>query len=190
MDVSIASLIAAADGGNGAAAADLFTRLYADLQGIARREIARGAGRLAAIGANSLLHEAYLAMQRAEGAQFPDRARFLSYASKVMRSLIIDHARRRSAQKRGGQFELTTLETERAIPADAELIDSQQLEELGRALEELEQVDPALAEVVDLKYFCGISLREIAEMSNVSERTLQRRWDKARLILHHALKST
>lgn len=190
MEASIRSLIASADGGDGVAAADLFTRLYAELQGLARRELARVAGRGAAIGANSLLHEAYLAMQRTEGAQFPDRARFLSYASKVMRSLIIDHARRRSAQKRGGQFELTTLEPERVVPADAELIDAKHLEELGRALEELEKVEPELAEVVDLKYFCGMSVREIAELTKTSERTLQRRWDKARLFLHHALKSS
>ncbi|HKU40709.1 MAG TPA: ECF-type sigma factor [Polyangiales bacterium] len=187
MEATIGSLIASADDGDGVAAADLFTRLYADLQRLARRELARGADR-AAIGVNSLLHEAYLIMQRAEGAaQFPDRARFLSYASKVMRSLIIDHARRRGAQKRGRNFELITLEPDRAIPAEA--LDAEHLEELGRALQELEKVDPVLAELVDLKYFCGISLREIAAMNDLSERTLQRRWDKARLILHHTLKS-
>ena len=189
-EVSIGSLIASAHGGDDAVAADLFAHLYAELQGLARRELACVAGRWSGISANSLLHETYLAVQRTEGAQFSDRGRFLSYASKVMRSLIINHARRRGAQKRGGQFEMTTLEPERALPAGAEIVDGGRFEELGRALEELEKVEPALAEVVDLKYFCGMSLREIAELTKLSERTLQRRWDKARLFLHSALKSS
>lgn len=190
MDGTLASLIAAADSGDTAAAADLFTRLYSELHGLARRELARVGGARAVLGVSSLLHEAFVAMRGVDGAEFPDRARFMAYAARVMRSLIIDHARRRNAQKRGTQFELTTLEPDRVSDGSTQAVDLQQLEELGKALEELASIDPALAEIVDLKYFCGVSFKEIAAISDVSERTLQRRWDKARLILNHTLKAS
>ena len=155
-----------------------------------RPELARVGGARAVLGVNSLLHEAYVAICRSNGTDFPDRARFMAYAAKVMRRLIIDHARRRSAQKRGGRFELTTLEVDQVADGSTRALDSSQLEALGKALDVLASIDAALAEIVDLKYFCGMSFKEIAAMSAVSERTLQRRWNKARLILRSTLKAS
>jgi len=98
----------------------------------------------------------------------------------VMRNVIIDHVRSRKAHKRGGQFELTSLPDNVADPSAEE----RTLARIGDAVDSLAGVDPALAQVVDLKFFCGFSFAEIAAMHGVSERTVQRQWEKARLYLH------
>jgi RNA polymerase sigma factor (TIGR02999 family) len=101
-----------------------------------------------------------------------------------MRRLIIDYARRRQAQKRGGTFHITSLvEDPEALVADA-----QELEEIGAALDDLAAADPQLAELVDLRFFGGFSISEIAAMRGVSERTIQRHWEKARLYLYQAIR--
>jgi DNA-directed RNA polymerase specialized sigma24 family protein len=97
-----------------------------------------------------------------------------------MRGLVIDYVRHRRALKRGGDLTFTSLE-EVQIPSDDGSVD---LERLGIALEELASVDPPLAELVDLRFFCGFSVIDIAAMRNVSERTVQRDWAKARALLH------
>jgi RNA polymerase sigma factor (TIGR02999 family) len=178
----LTTLLASAEGGDRAAADALFTALYEELHRMARRELSRrGAGMT--LGATTLLHDAYLDISGREGAAFPDRNRFMAYAARVMRGLIIDYARSRQAQKRGGQFEITSLKTDvaEAIP------DAAALTSLSDALDELATVDARLARVVDLKFFCGFSFAEIAAMSGVSERTAQRDWDKARIYLHQVL---
>ena len=182
---AISSLIAAADRGDSAARETLFSRLYAELHRMARRELARG-GVPVTIGATTLLHETYLDMVARDGASFPDRARFMGYAARVMRGLIIDYARSRSAQKRGGQFAITSLKT----GFEEQPIDDRELSRLSDALDELAKVEPAIAEIVDLKYFCGLTFAEIAAMRNVSERTVQRGWDKARIYLHGSLRES
>jgi RNA polymerase sigma factor (TIGR02999 family) len=179
----ISSLITAAEGGDLAARESLFAALYTELHQMARRELARS-GASAGLGVTTLLHEAYVAMA-GRSSVFPDRARFMGYATRVMRGLIIDHARERHALKRGGQFELTTLDTDIEVHA----VDHQWLSDLSAALDELASIDPSLAEVVDMKFFCGFSVPEIAAISSTSERTVHRRWEKARLYLHEYLRS-
>jgi RNA polymerase sigma factor (TIGR02999 family) len=137
------------------------------------------------LGATTLLHEAYLDISVREGASFPDRNRFMGYASRVMRGVIIDYARRRQAQKRGGQFEITAIATD--VP-DAAASDADQLTRLSDALDDLEATDARLARTVDLKFFCGFSFAEIAATMGVSERTAQRDWEKARIYLHRVLR--
>jgi RNA polymerase sigma factor (TIGR02999 family) len=175
-------LIGAAERGDAAAADSLFSALYGELRKLARRELARP-GAAVSLSATTLLHEAYLDMAAREGPSFPDQARFMGYAARVMRGLIIDHARERHAQKRGGLFELTSLDTN----AMENAADHKELTRIGEVLDELVKVEPALAEVVDLKFFCGFSFGEIATMRNVSERTVQRNWEKARIYLHRKI---
>ncbi len=183
MGTSIGSLMRAAEQGKGQAAESLFTVLYSELHTLARRELARrGAG--ASLGVTTLLHEAYLDMAAREDASFPDRPRFLAYAARVMRGLIIGHARNRQALKRGGQFEITALPADGAIDVAV----GRELTQIGDALDELAKSEPDLAEVVDLKFFCGFSFEEIAGMRGVSDRTVQRMWEKARIYLHRALR--
>jgi len=136
------------------------------------------------LGATTLLHQAYIEMAGKESASFPDQARFMGYAARVMRGLIIDHARSRRAQKRGGQFEITSLETEIENVANGpELI------RISEALDELAKVDPSLSEIVDLKFFCGFTFVEIGAMKGISERTAQRQWEKARIYLHRKIRA-
>ena len=163
----------------------LFAALYHELHAVAQRRL-RGLPFGATLSTTTLLHEAYLSVAHNDQLRFPDKARFLSYASRAMRGLIIDYARRRSANKRGGEFQLVPLEGIE-VP---EGTDPETLSELGLALDELAKVDPALAELVDLHFFCGLSFGEIAAMRDVSERTVQRDWRKARVVLHHQLRSS
>jgi len=178
----ISSLIASAERGDRSAADALFTALYSDLHRLARRQLARnGAG--VTFGVTTLLHEAYLDISQREAAVFPDRGRFMGYAAKVMRGLIIDYARSRQAQKRGGGFEITSLGDE-----VRDVVDERELVRISAAVDELAAAEPALAEVVDLKFFCGFSFGEIAAMRGVSERTVQRHWERARIYLHRTIR--
>ncbi len=103
-----------------------------------------------------------------------------------MRGLIIDYARSRHAQKRGGKIEMTAIGQRPARRRDR-LADGTELTALGAALDELAAVDPLLADVVDLKFFCGFSVPEIAAIKGLSERTIERSWQKARLFLHRTV---
>ena len=181
---TISSLIDASDQGDRAAREELFAALYRELHRLARRELGRP-GIDVSLGASTLLHEAYLNIAGREGASFPDKARFMGYAGRVMRGLIIDHVRERRAAKRGGGFELTTLATDALDKAT----DADELAHIGEALDDLATFDAQLAEIVDLKFFCGFSFAEIAAMRGVSERTVQRNWEKARMYLHHRVRS-
>jgi RNA polymerase sigma factor (TIGR02999 family) len=183
VDTTISSLIAAADRGDRSASEALFGALYSELHRLARRELARS-GRGMTLGATTLLHEAYLDISGRDGTTFPDRHRFMAYAARVMRGLIIDYSRTRQAQKRGGQFEITSLGTDVAAAPE-----HQQLSQLSDALDQLSGVDEALAQVVDLKFFCGFSFAEIGAMRGVSERTVQRQWEKARIYLHSVIRN-
>jgi RNA polymerase sigma factor (TIGR02999 family) len=182
VDRTIADLIVSSDGGDRAAAEALFAALYRELHQLAGRQLANDGGQLS-LGATTLLHEAYLDMSGRPGATFPDRARFMGYAARVMRSLIVDHARQRRALKRGGAFEITALETGLDVAAPVAELDA-----LSAALDELATVDPRLALVVDLKFFCGFTFVEIAAMQGVADRTVQRDWEKARIFLLGALR--
>jgi len=178
VEPSLSSLIASAEGGDRAAMDALFAALYSELHRLARRQLARSAGSVT-LGTTTLLHEAYLDMAERESAVFPDRGRFMAYAARVMRGLIIDYARNRQAHKRGGQFEIASLGTDVGDPTD-----DKELTRISDALDELATVDPPLAQVVDLKFFCGFSFAEISAMLGLSERTVQRQWAKARIYLH------
>jgi RNA polymerase sigma factor (TIGR02999 family) len=180
----LARIITAAESGDRSARDALFATLYSELRRIARRELGRH-GAPFSLGPSTVLHQAYIEMAGADELSFPDRARFMAYAARVMRGLIIDHARSRRALKRGGQFHLTTLVTETGDGS----IDEQELTRISDALEELAGIDGELAEIVDLKYFCGFSHAEIAAMRQVSERTVQRQWEKARIYLHRSLRA-
>jgi RNA polymerase sigma factor (TIGR02999 family) len=177
----VSSLIASADG-DPTSAERLFAALYSELHQLARRQLARDGSDLT-LGTTSLLHEAYLDLAQRAGTAFPDRARFMAYAARAMRALVIDHARNRRAQKRGGGLRPLPLHDE-ARYAD---YDGDALSRLGAAVEQLAAVTPELALVVDLKFFCGFSFVEIAAMHAISERTVQRQWEKARIFLHGAL---
>lgn len=159
----------------------LFATLYGELRRLAHSKLRQYPGMT--VSPTTLVHEAYVNLAGREGARFADRGSFLSYAARAMRGLLIDFARRRQALKRGAGFHITQLDTR----VDAQPADGVQLERLAAALDELAALDPRLAELVDLKYFCGFSFAEIAALRGISERTVQRDWEKARLLLHRQL---
>jgi len=162
----------------------LFAALYAELHRVAESQLRR-AGSDLTLSTTTVLHEAWLDLSNRQAADFPDRARFLGYAARVMRAIVIDYARRGRAQKRGGGGVEITLPTDVRFGADHGPPES--FERLSDALDELAGLDSRLAELVDLHFFCGYTFAEIAELRGVSERTVQRDWHKARLLLHRAL---
>jgi RNA polymerase sigma factor (TIGR02999 family) len=163
---------------------ELFAASYAELRKLAGRELQRIPG--TGVSATTLVHEAYLNLADRKGIAFEERRKFLAYTARAMRGLLIDLARRQQALKRGAGFEITRLSTKMG----EEAADAVELARLSEAIDQLARLDPRLAEVVDLKYFCGFSFAEIARFREVSERTVQRDWEKARLLLFRDLETS
>ena len=178
------ALIRRADENDQDAADRLFAILYRELHRLAEYNLRRTRSALT-LGTTTLLHEAYLNLAGRERVAFPDQSRFLAYASRAMRGLVINYVRNRRALKRGRQFEITLASTDESPGQATENV--VELEQLGDALGELAQREPALAELVDLHFFGGFSFGEIATLRHVSERTVHRDWRKARILLHQAL---
>jgi len=174
-----------AESGDPNAGEKLFVALYDELHRMASRELRRNVA--VTISPTTLLHETYLNVSGRESAEFVDRQKFMAYAARAMRGLIIDYMRRGNAQKRGGAFEFTSLQD--GLPIAGEEQGSLDVEHLREALEALGSVDARLAECVDLKFFCGFSFGDIANLWEVSERTVQRDWDKARLLLSRLIRN-
>lgn len=180
---SISTLISGAERGDRVAAETLFSTFYGELHRLAKRELARR-GVPVSLSATTLLHQAYIEIAEQDRGSFADRARFMGYAARVMRGVIIDHARNRRAQKRGGQFQITSLGSEIEDAANPS-----GLIQIGEALDELSKTDPLLSKVVDLEFFCGFTFAEIGAMKGISERTIQRQWEKARIFLHRKIRA-
>jgi RNA polymerase sigma factor (TIGR02999 family) len=166
-----------------ATAEQLFPVLYRELHRLAQRQLRDNAPR-ATLSATTLLHEAYLDLAKGK-ARFPGRGQFFMYAARAMRGLIIDYLRERRATKRGGEFFLTTLD----VDIDGPIPELQETLRLNDALVELARVDAPLAELVDLKFFCGFTFAQIAELRGMGERSVQREWAKARLLLLDMLRA-
>ncbi|MCC6244363.1 MAG: sigma-70 family RNA polymerase sigma factor [Gemmatimonadaceae bacterium] len=164
----------------------LFADLYAELKRLAGGHAQRFEGAVT-LSPTALVHEAWLQMASGRTLDFTDHAQFLSYASRAIRGILIDYARNRRAEKRGGAFQFTSLDDAQnaVVHHDDDRLD---LARLGEAVEELSVLDARLAEVVDLHFFCGFSFEEIASQRGVSERTVLRDWRKARILLGEALK--
>jgi RNA polymerase sigma factor (TIGR02999 family) len=179
-DTELDTLIRSSESGDAKAREQLFTVLYAELHSLAQRQLRRNSAMT--LSPTTLLHETYLDMASRRSGAFPDRAHFLAYASRAMRGLIIDYYRSRSAQKRGGEFQITGLPTE--MPAGESDVE---LERLSEAVDALALIEPRLAQVVDLKFFCGMTFAEIGAALDTSERTVKRDWEKARILLQHEM---
>lgn len=161
----------------------VLSTLYQELHAMARRQLAGQQGHT--LDATALVHEAYLKLIGRQTAQFDDRAHFFAYAASAMRSVVVDYARQRLAQKRGGDLHRVTElpeEIEGGLRLDEETLG------LDTALTRLAAVDARLAQVVELRYFAGLSELEIAALLKRSERSIRRDWQKARLYLLASLK--
>jgi RNA polymerase sigma factor (TIGR02999 family) len=165
--------------GRRTAIGQVFEALYPELRRIAHARLYHQAG-VAGLSTTVLVHEAFLRLVAAQSLQVDDRRHFLAYAAKTMRHLIVDLAREHLTQRRGGDLERVTLDTLAAEGLSAPAPDEQVLA-VHDALERLGALDAEAAEVVELRYFAGYTEVEIAEVHGVSERTVRRRWDRARL---------
>ncbi len=162
---------------------DVFSALYDDLRRLARARL-RQHQTMTMLDTTSLVHESYMKLVGAGALPVEDRHHFFAYASRVMRSVIVDFARARLAERRGGDAEHLALSTEISNQVAAPENDALKVHE---ALAVLEQADARLAQVVEMRYFGGLTEAEIAEALGVSERTVRRDWEKARLLLLAAM---
>jgi RNA polymerase sigma factor (TIGR02999 family) len=173
----ITEILSAWGRGDARAIDRLFPLVYEELRALARRRAGRGRGET--LRTTALVHEAYLRLVDQNGASFENRRHFFAVAAKVMRRLVVDHARDRAAQKRGGGATPVTLD-DGAIAAPAGAVD---LLVLDQALGRLEELDPRLGRLVELRYFAGLTLDETAEAMELSPATVKREWFKARAFL-------
>jgi len=182
--VEISHLLDLAQGGDDAAREELLTALYDELHGIARRHM-RGQPLDHTLQATALVNEAWMRMSPARKPAEPkesaptkwtDRQHFLALASRAMRCVLVDHARKRGAQKRQKPGERLALDRVLVV-FENKAID---LESLDKALTELERFDPEMAQVIELRFFGGLDMQTIADLLSTPKRTLERRWTAAR----------
>lgn len=179
----LTALLESARQGDQKAAGLAFGMLYDDLRRLAAARL-RPHRTMTLLGTTSLVHEAFLKIVAADALPVENRHHFFAYASRVMRSVIVDYARARSAERRGGDAEHVVLDTHLSDQIAAPENDALRVHE---ALEVLERAEPRLAQVAEMRFFGGLSEPEIAEVLGLSERTVRRDWEKARLLLLAAM---
>jgi RNA polymerase sigma factor (TIGR02999 family) len=181
--VALTDLIRLASAGDKAALQQLFDAAYQDLRRLARMRLTHGA-RGVMLDTTALVHESYLRFAGAGQLAIHDRQHFMRYAANVMRSVIVDFVRERMAERRGGEMLHVTLNT---AVGDAMSGAGDEILRVHEALDELAQYDPRLATVVEMRYFAGMTETEIADALGITDRTVRRDWEKARLLLAQAL---
>jgi RNA polymerase sigma factor (TIGR02999 family) len=178
----ITQLLDQARQGDSAARERFFARVYSELNQLAKGKLARQS-HLTMLDAPGLINEVYLRIAQQEALPGQDHRAFLAYASRVMRSVIIDYVRSRNAERHGGGQQMLTLNTGVANQNFSE----PQLESLGDALESLERIDERAHRVVEMRYFGGMEIEEIADFLAISPATVKRDWNKARAFLLHSM---
>jgi RNA polymerase sigma factor (TIGR02999 family) len=162
----------------------IFPIVYEELRILARRQLQR-AGGSPTLQTTALLHEAYVKLVQQSRATVEDRGHFFALAARAMRHILVDHARKRGAAKRGADRDVTLADEPSAATAQAD-----EILEIDRALERLEAVDPRLGRVVEMRFFGGMSVEETADALAVSPRTVKRDWQKAKAFLYDQLRGT
>ena len=164
--------------GDEGASAHLYSLLYPEIKRLARSRL-YAAGGVTSLNTTALVNEGFLRMAEREGMAGESRAQFFAYVGKVLRSVVLDHLRAEQAEKRGGDLTHVTLSQAESIAASGR--DDWFL--LDQALERLKNIDTALYELVELRYFVGMTVADIAALRGVSTRTIDRDWVKARAML-------
>ncbi len=170
--------------GESAAFDELVPLLYAELRQMARSRL-RGERQGHTLETTALVHETYVKLRRSERLEAEDRNAFLAIAGRAMRNILVDHARTRTRQKRGGRQNPIPLEDVEELLSHDE---AHEMVALDEALSRLEELNPEGARVVELRFFSGLSLEEVAEQTELSERTVRRRWTAARAWLRKEMK--
>lgn len=163
----------------------LYELLYAELRQIAHAKLRHGAGRVP-LNTTTLVHESYLRLIKLEQLRVEDRSHFLAYSARVMRSVVVDLVRESRAERAGGDLAWVTLDTAalNAAPATG----GDEILRVHEALQELAAIDERLVRVVEMRYFVGLEMDEIAQALGVGKRTVERDWEKARSFLYASLR--
>ena len=181
----VTSLLSAIGQGEPEALGQLYALLYPELRRLAHSRVRRS-GDMTLLDTTSLVHESYLRFEKSGALKIGDRAQFMAYAAQVMRSVVVDGVRRRQSERRGGDAVHVEFIEETAVaaadPRDDEVM------RVHESLEELAAIDARLVQVVEMRYFAGMTESEIAEVLGVTVRTVARDWEKARLFLHASLR--
>jgi RNA polymerase sigma factor (TIGR02999 family) len=180
----ITALVHAAGSGDRAALKALFAAVYDEIKRLAHRQLA--SDRQPTLDTTGLVHEAYLKLVQPDALVLRDRAHFFAIASKAMRQIVIDHARRRAASKRGGDVAHVITHSEMAAN---DALDPETLTRLDSALNQLQDLEPRLAELVEMRFFAGLSVEQIAQLRDVATRTVIRDWRRARAYLFDAVRA-
>ncbi len=180
----ITQLLVRASAGESAAVQQLFAALYPDIRRIARARLAE-AGGVTGLNTTALVHEGFLKMADTEGLRGQERVQFFAYVGRALRSVVLDHLRAAQAEKRGGGVQMLTLSHADETVADAGL--GPDLMRLDAALTRMRTLDEALGQTVEMHFFAGMTIVEIAELRGVSSRTVDRELKKARLLLAELL---
>lgn len=181
-DITI--LLQRAQAGDRSAFDALFEALYPDLRRIAHSRLSRNV-RDTMLDTTALVNECYMKLVQSERLQPSDRAHFLAYSARTMRSIIVDFARARLAERRGGDAPHVTLQTDLV---DGMPHGEHEILRVHEALDEIARLDARLVQVVEMRYFGGLNDIEIAAALGVTDRTVRRDWEKARLLLAAALR--
>ena len=184
----VTALLSAIGLGEQRALGELYELLYPELRRLAHSRMRR-CGELTLLDTTSLVHESYLRFEASGAVAARDRGQFMAYAAKVMRSVVVDEIRRRQSDRRGGDAVHVELDEAHDVPAinlhhqphDSEVL------HVHESLEALAAIDPRLVQVVEMRYFAGMTEPEVAEVLGLAVRTVARDWEKARLFLHASL---
>jgi len=178
---NLPELLAAVERGEPGAFDHLVSAVYPELKKLAHFQLVNERPGHT-LNTTAIVHEAYVRLSVSEG-NWGNRRHFLRASSKVMRHLLVDHARKRNADKRGGGAKVLTLEEDRLVNAD----DSLAVLALEDAIKEIREIDPRLEEIIECRFFTGLSVSETAEALGTSKRTVERGWQRARAYLMSAL---
>ena len=183
MGEDVTGLVEAVGAGDAQALQRLFGVVYDELKRVARSHLRAGAG--LTLDTTGLVHETYLKLVRPERLELRDRKHFFVVAARAMRQVVVDHARRRIAAKRGGDAAPVTLDEHLALDAMTPDV----LLRLDRALDQLGHFDARLAELVEMRFFAGMSVEEVADTQGLTTRTVHRDWRRAKAFLYDAVES-
>ena len=180
----VTTLLSAIGKGQPDALGDLYALLYPELHRLAHSRVRRS-GELTLLDTTSLVHESYLRFEKSGAVAFRDRSQFMAYAARVMRSVVVDVVRSRQTARRGGDSGHIELDEDQVAPADPV---GHEILRVHEALEELAAIDPRLVQVVEMRYFAGMTETEVSEALGMAVRTVARDWEKAKLFLHASLR--
>ena len=183
----VTTLLTAIGQGQHSALGELYALLYPELHRLAHSRVRRS-GELTLLDTTSLVHESYLRFEKSGAVAITDRSKFMAYAARVMRSVVVDMVRARPSERRGGDAVHVELDDQQQHAHATPGALGDEVLRVHESLQELAAIDERLVQVVEMRYFAGMTEQEIASVLGLAVRTVARDWEKARLFLHACLR--